>query len=48
MGTKPQHSMMYRFLPPFLKEMREATEGNKLEVSGDMKIVYLDKQDADL
>ena len=32
----------------FLKEMREATEGNKLEVSGDMKIVYLDKQDADL
>jgi len=32
----------------FLKEMREATEGNKLEISGDMKIVYLDKQDADL
>lgn len=32
----------------FLKEIREATEGNKLEVSGDMKIVYLDKQDADL
>ena len=32
----------------FLKEMREATEGNKLEISGDMKIVYLDKQDSDL
>lgn len=23
MGTKPQHNMMYRLLPPFLKEMRE-------------------------
>jgi transcriptional regulator with XRE-family HTH domain len=23
MGTKPQHNMMYRLLPSFLKEMRE-------------------------
>ncbi|MFA6424966.1 MAG: helix-turn-helix transcriptional regulator [Phycisphaerae bacterium] len=23
MGTKPQHNVMYRLLPPFLKEMRE-------------------------
>lgn len=27
-----------------LKEMREATEGNKLEISG-TQIIYLDKQD---
>ena len=30
-----------------LKEMREATEGNKLEISG-TQIIYLDKQDDDL
>ena len=30
-----------------LKEIREATEGNKLEVTG-QQIVYLDKQDQDL
>ena len=30
-----------------LKELREATEGNKLEVTG-QQIVYLDKQDQDL
>jgi hypothetical protein len=31
-----------------LKEMREATEGSKVDLSGDMKIIYLDKQDNDL
>lgn len=30
-----------------LKELREATEGNRLEVTG-QQIVYLDKQDQDL
>ena len=30
-----------------LKEMREATEGNKLEISG-TQIIYLDKQDESL
>lgn len=31
-----------------LKEMREATEGSKVNLSGEMNIVYLDKQDENL